>query len=119
MHIHATADGLDRLRGRVTASVVLACLAPPSILLMSCLLYDRFAFPGGMKPVEYADLSYSQYASKVGIEALNPTEGRQISFKSVCQHRFVRLLVKVYSLRIAVPDVARCRDTGPPRSAKS
>lgn len=98
MHIHTIANTLYDRRGRVVAWIVVACLAPALMLLLCCLLYDPFAFPLGMGPVEYKDLSYSQYVSKVGVEGFDPTEGRQISFK-----RCVSIDSSDYWWKLSVP----------------
>jgi hypothetical protein len=70
-----------RWTGRLVAWLVAAALPPAVFLSLGFLLSGFFGFPLGMRPTEYIDLSYGEYASKVGIEGFNPNEGRQISFK--------------------------------------
>lgn len=70
-----------RRTGRRVAWLVAAVLAPAVLFALGCLLSGLFAFPLGMRPTEYIDLSYGEYASKVGIVGFNPTEARHISYK--------------------------------------
>ncbi len=66
--------------GRAVTWVVVAAFAPAVILVLFCAHF-ALTFQFGMRPVEYIDLSYAEYAAKVGIEGFDPTEGRRISFK--------------------------------------
>jgi len=79
--IVATEKGPEPQSARRPGRLVAWVLAPSLILVLSVLLFGLFAFPIGMRPIEYIDLLYSQYASTVGIEGFNPTGARLISFK--------------------------------------